>query len=48
MAKFLFVSYDGLIGEIAWECVKDGEDVRFWSTTSWAWARWRRRCARPS
>jgi phosphoribosylamine---glycine ligase len=30
MAKFLFVSYDGLIGDIAWECVKEGEDVRFW------------------
>ena len=30
MSKFLFVSYDGLIGDIAWECVKEGEDVRFW------------------
>src|SRR5687768_4291352 len=30
MAKFLFVSYDGLIADIAWECVKEGEDVRFW------------------
>ena len=30
MAKLLFVSYDGLIGDIAWECVKEGEDVRFW------------------
>ena len=28
--KLLFVSYDGLIGDIAWECVKEGEDVRFW------------------
>ena len=30
MAKYLFVSYDGLIADIAWECVKEGEDVRFW------------------
>jgi len=30
VAKILFVSYDGLIGDIAWECVKEGEDVRFW------------------
>jgi phosphoribosylamine---glycine ligase len=30
VGKYLFVSYDGLIGDIAWECVKEGEDVRFW------------------
>jgi phosphoribosylamine--glycine ligase len=30
LAKLLFVSYDGLIADIAWECVKEGEDVRFW------------------
>jgi len=30
VAKYLFVSYDGLIADIAWECVKEGEDVRFW------------------
>jgi phosphoribosylamine---glycine ligase len=30
VAKLLFVSYDGLIADIAWECVKEGEDVRFW------------------
>ena len=30
VARILFVSYDGLIGDIAWECVKEGEDVRFW------------------
>jgi phosphoribosylamine---glycine ligase len=28
--KFLFVSYDGLIGDIAWQVVKEGQDVRFW------------------
>jgi phosphoribosylamine--glycine ligase len=28
--RFLFVSYDGLIADIAWECVKEGQDVRFW------------------
>jgi phosphoribosylamine--glycine ligase len=28
--KFLFVSYDGLIADIAWETVKEGQDVRFW------------------
>jgi phosphoribosylamine--glycine ligase len=28
--KFLFVSYDGLIADIAWEVVKEGQDVRFW------------------
>ena len=30
MARYLFVSYDGLIADIAWECVKEGEEVRFW------------------
>src|SRR5215475_15947970 len=28
--KFLFVSYDGLIGDIAWEVVKEGHPVKFW------------------
>jgi len=28
--KFLFVSYDGLIADIAWETVKEDQDVRFW------------------
>jgi phosphoribosylamine--glycine ligase len=28
--RFLFVSYDGLIADIAWEVVKEGQDVRFW------------------
>jgi phosphoribosylamine--glycine ligase len=28
--KFLFVSYDGLIADIAWETVKEQQDVRFW------------------
>jgi phosphoribosylamine--glycine ligase len=28
--KFLFVSYDGLIADIAWEVVKEEQDVRFW------------------
>ena len=28
--KFLFVSYDGLIADIAWQVVKEGQDVRFW------------------
>jgi phosphoribosylamine--glycine ligase len=28
--KILFVSYDGLIADIAWEVVKEGEDARFW------------------
>ena len=30
MKKYLFVSYDGLIADIAWEVVKEGQDVRFW------------------
>jgi phosphoribosylamine---glycine ligase len=28
--KFLFVSYDGLIADIAWEVVKEGHPARFW------------------
>ena len=33
MTKFLFVSYDGLIADIAWQVVKEGHDVRFWIQT---------------
>ena len=29
-AKFLFVSYDALITDIAWQTVKEGHDVRYW------------------
>src|SRR5262245_3353560 len=28
--RFLFVSYDGLIADIAWQVVKEGQEVRFW------------------
>ena len=28
--KLLFVSYDGLIADIAWQVVKEGHEVRFW------------------
>jgi phosphoribosylamine--glycine ligase len=28
--KFLFVSFDGLIADIAWQVVREGHDVRFW------------------
>jgi phosphoribosylamine--glycine ligase len=28
--KFLFVSYDGLIADIAWEVVKEDQQVKFW------------------
>ena len=28
--KFLFVSYDALISDIAWEVVKEGHDVKYW------------------
>ncbi len=28
-AKFLFVSYDGLIGDIAWQVLKEGHEVRY-------------------
>src|SRR5262245_7186082 len=27
--KILFVSLDGLIGDIAWQCVKEGHEVKF-------------------
>ena len=27
--KILFVSYDALIGDTAWQCVKEGHDVRY-------------------
>jgi phosphoribosylamine--glycine ligase len=30
MAKFLFVSFDALITDIAWQVVKEGHDVRYW------------------
>jgi phosphoribosylamine--glycine ligase len=29
-AKFLFVSFDALITDIAWQVVKEGHDVRYW------------------
>ena len=29
-AKFLFVSYDALITDIAWQVVKEGHDARYW------------------
>lgn len=28
--KFLFVSYDALISDIAWQVVKEGNDVKYW------------------
>jgi phosphoribosylamine--glycine ligase len=28
--KFLFVSYDGLIADIAWEVVKEGQEAKLW------------------
>jgi phosphoribosylamine---glycine ligase len=28
--KYLFVSLDGLIADIAWEVVKEGHDVKFY------------------
>ena len=28
--KFLFVSYDALISDIAWEVVKEGHDAKYW------------------
>ena len=28
--KFLFVSYDGLIADIAWEVIKEGQPAKFW------------------
>ncbi|HET9334047.1 MAG TPA: phosphoribosylglycinamide synthetase C domain-containing protein [Gemmatimonadota bacterium] len=30
MAKFLFISFDALITDIAWQVVKEGHDVRYW------------------
>ena len=30
MAKFLFVSYEGLIADIAWQVVKEGHETRLW------------------
>ena len=30
MTKFLFVSWDGLIADIAWQVRKEGHDVRLW------------------
>jgi hypothetical protein len=31
--KFLFVSYDGLIADIAWQVVKEGHEAKFWIRT---------------
>ena len=28
--NFLFVSYDALISDIAWEVYKEGNDVKYW------------------
>jgi phosphoribosylamine---glycine ligase len=28
--KFLFVSYDALISDIAWQVVKEGNEVKYW------------------
>ena len=30
MAKFLFVSYEGLIADIAWQVAKEGHEVKLW------------------
>jgi len=30
VTKFLFVSWDGLIADIAWQVMKEGHDVRLW------------------
>ena len=30
MAKFLFVSYEGLIADIAWQVVKEGHEAKLW------------------
>ena len=39
--KFLFVSYDALISDIAWEVVKEGHDVKYWikerKQRCWRW-----------
>lgn len=31
--KILFVSIDGLIGDVAWQCVREGNDVRYFIQT---------------
>ena len=28
--KFLFVSYEGLIADIAWQVIKEGHEAKFW------------------
>ena len=28
--RFLFVSWDGLIGDIAWQTVKEGHEVKYY------------------
>src|SRR6516225_2275958 len=28
--KFLFVSYDALISDIAWEVIKEGNEAKYW------------------
>src|SRR5215208_2624195 len=33
MAKFLFVSYEGLIADIAWQVIKEGHEARLWIQT---------------
>jgi phosphoribosylamine--glycine ligase len=30
MAKFLFVSYEGLIADIAWQVIKEGHEAKMW------------------
>jgi phosphoribosylamine--glycine ligase len=30
MAKFLFVSYEGLIADIAWQVIKEGHEAKLW------------------
>ena len=29
-SKFLFVSYEGLIADIAWQVIKEGHEAKFW------------------
>jgi len=31
MAKFLFVSYEGLIADTAWQVIKEGHDAKMWT-----------------
>ena len=31
--RFLFVSLDGLIGDVAWQVAKEGHDVRYYIDT---------------